>query len=84
MRKIAKKLKNCEECVAKKQVELDRQESMNCLCIKRGILRLSQLLTQIQGLQNKAHSCEVRENFTILKQRAALERPTFSVNFCLF
>ena len=39
--KIAKKLKNWEEFVAKKQIEQDKQELMNCPCIKRGILRLS-------------------------------------------
>ena len=38
--KIANKQKNWEELVAKKQIELDKQEFMNCLCIKRGILRL--------------------------------------------
>ena len=35
--KIAKKLKIFEEFVTKKQIELDKQEMMNCLCIKRGI-----------------------------------------------
>ena len=38
----------------------------------------SQLLTQNQDLQNKVNSlCQMREKFTILKLRAALERPTF-------
>ena len=39
MQEIAKKLKNCEEFVAKEQIEQDKQELMNCLCIKRGIQR---------------------------------------------
>ena len=38
--KIAKKFKNWEEFVAKKQIELDKQVLMNCLCIKRWILQL--------------------------------------------
>ena len=33
--------RNWEEFVAKKQIEQDKQELMNCPCIKRGILRLS-------------------------------------------
>ena len=40
MQEIAKKLKNCEKFVAKKQILLDKQELMNCLCINRGIIRL--------------------------------------------
>ena len=35
MPEIAEKLRNCEEFVAKKQIEQDSQELMNCLCIKR-------------------------------------------------
>ena len=38
--KIAKKFRNWEEFVAKKQIELDKQVLMNCLCIKRWILQL--------------------------------------------
>ena len=42
---------------------------------------MSQLLTQLQDLQNKVNSLsDARDNFTILKQGAALERPTFPVN----
>ena len=40
---------------------------------------VSQLLTQIQQLQDKRVPCLRRENFIILKQRAALERPPFPV-----
>ena len=36
-REVAKKLKNYEEFVAKKQIEQDKQELMNYLCSKRGI-----------------------------------------------
>ena len=57
MQEIAKKLKNWEELIAKKQIEQDKQALMNCLCIKRGILRLwVNFLTQIQDLQNKVNS----------------------------
>ena len=31
---------DCEEFVAKKPIEQDKQQLMNCLCVKRGILRL--------------------------------------------
>ena len=37
---IAKKLKNWEELVAKNHIEQIKQGLTNCLCIKRGILRL--------------------------------------------
>ena len=40
MQGIARKLKNREGFVAKKQIERDEQEMMNCLCIIRGTLRL--------------------------------------------
>ena len=57
MQETAKKLKNWEELIAKKQIEQDKQALMNCLCIKRGILRLwVNFLTQIQDLQNKVNS----------------------------
>ena len=36
-REIAKKFKNCEEFVVKKQIGPDKEELMNCLCNKRGI-----------------------------------------------
>ena len=39
MQQIAKKLKNWEEIVAKKQIEQDKQELMSCVCINRGIPR---------------------------------------------
>ena len=69
----AKECQEIEEFVAKKQIELDKRDSMNCLCIKRGTpTTVSQLLTQIQE-QNKV-LCQMRV-ITILRQRAALERP---------
>ena len=84
--KIAKKLKSREEFVAKKQIKQDKQELMNCLCIKRGILpaTVSQLLTQIQDLLNKVNSMSDARELSILKQPASLERPTFPVNPLLF
>ena len=39
MQEVAMKLKNWEEFVAKNQIEQDKQELMNCLRIKRRILR---------------------------------------------
>ena len=48
--KIAKQLKNWEESVAKKQIELDKQELQDW-----NRMTVSQLLTQIQ-LQNKVNS----------------------------
>ena len=78
---IAKKFKNWEEFVAKKQIELDKQEFVNCLCIKRGILRLwvSSWL-KIRIYINKENSLSDTTEFYVLKQRAALEQPTFPVN----
>ena len=40
MQGIAKQLKNGEEFVAKKHIELDEQELMSCLCNNKEILRL--------------------------------------------
>ena len=37
---LAKKLKNYEECVAKKQIEPDNLKMMNCPCNKRWIPRM--------------------------------------------
>ena len=53
MQKNVKKLINWEEFVAKKLIEHDKRDQTNCLCIKRGILRM---LTQIQDLQNNVNS----------------------------
>ena len=84
MQKIANKLTNCEEFVAKKQIEQDKQQLMNCPCIKRGILRpLTQLSTQIRDRINLI-PCQMQKNFTILNQGAALERPTFPIKPPLF
>ena len=76
--KLAKKLKNWEEFVARKLIEQDKQELMNCLCIKRWILRLwvNYWLT-FRIFRTKWIPCQTRNNFTILNQRAPLERPTF-------
>ena len=73
-RKSSKRLKNSEEFVAKKQTEQDKQELMNCLCIKRNSTTLSRLLTQIQELPNNVNS----------DQGAGPERPTFPVKPPLF
>ena len=83
--KIAKKLKNWGEFVAKKQIERDKQELMSCQCIKRGILRLwVNCWLKFRIYRTKWIPCQTRGNFTILKQRAALERLTFPVNPLLF
>ena len=55
-RKIAKQIEELRRiCCEKKQIEQDQQGLMNCLCIKRGRnpTNVSQLLTQIQDVQNK-------------------------------
>ena len=57
MQESAKKLKNWGEFVATKQIEHDKQELMNCPCVKRGIvMTLSQLLAYIRELQIRANS----------------------------
>ena len=61
--KNAKKLKNSEEFVATNQIEQDKQELMNCQCIKREIPTVSQLLTQIQELQNTVNSLSDASQF---------------------
>ena len=78
--------KNWGEFLAKKQIiQLDKQELMNCVCIKRGILLLwGTFWLKFRNYRSKWIPCQMRENFTILKQRAALERPTFSANPGLF
>ena len=87
-RKIAKQIEELRRiCCEKKQIEQDQQGLMNCLCIKRGRnpTIVSQLLTQIQDVQNKVQIlCQMQENVLILNRRVALERPTFPVNPLLF
>ena len=79
--KDVKTLKNWEEFVAKKQIKLDQQELINWLCIKRGILRLwVSCWLRFGNYRTKWIPCQTQESHTILKQRAALERPTFPVN----
>ena len=41
---------------------------------------VSQLLTQIQDLQHKSTFLDRHKIFTVLRERAALERPTFPAN----
>ena len=48
----------CEETERARQAII-----VNCLCIKRGILRLTQLLTQIKELQNKVNSLSDAREF---------------------
>ena len=59
---------------------------MNCLCIKRGILRHCVFCwLRFGNYRTKEIPCQMWENFfTILRQWAALERPTFPVNRWLF
>ena len=65
MQEIAKRLKNCEEFVAKNQIEQGKQDLMNLsLHQERNPTTLSQLLTQIRELQNKLNSLsDAREFF---------------------
>ena len=75
---------NYEESVAKKQIEPLKFDVLSCN--RRGIppSTVSQLLPQIQDLQNKVNSlCDARD-FSILTLRAALEYPTFQVIPCVF
>ena len=46
---------------------------------ERNPMTVSQLLTQFQELQSKVIPWQTQESFTILNQRAALERPTFLI-----
>ena len=78
---IAKKLRNNEESVAKKQTEPDSWELMNYLCNRKGILLLwvSSWLN-IHGFAEQSEFLDL----TILRQRAALEHPTFPANPWIF
>ena len=52
--RLFREIEELRKIVAKKQIDRDKQELMNCLCIKgRNLTTVSQLLTQIQDLQNK-------------------------------
>ena len=67
----------CEERDRARQARIDELSVHQ----ERNPTTMSQLLTQIQDLQNKVNSfSDARDTFTILKQGAALERPTFPVN----
>ena len=58
---------------------------MNCLCIKRGILRpWVSCLLKLRIYRTRWIPCQMRENFMILNQGAALERPTLPVSPPLF
>ena len=86
MQQIAKKLKNCEEFFAKKLTEQDKRKLMNFLCIKRGVPHRESSDGSDSGItkQSKIPCHHARENFTILSQGAALERPTFLIKFLRF
>ena len=71
--KCAKKLRKYEESVGKEQIAPDTWNLMNCLCNKRGWLSFRIYTTNWIP-------CQMQETFTILKQPASLERPTFPVN----
>ena len=79
-------MKNYEEFVATKQTEQDSLELMIfCLCSKREI----RIQWVDSGLKFRIYRTErslwpMHDNFTILKQRADLERPTFPINPWLF
>ena len=79
--KIAKKLKNCEGVAVKRVTELDKQNWMNCPWCNRGILKqwVNSWL-RWESHRIKWIPCLMRENFMILKRRAALERPTLPVH----
>ena len=79
--KIAKKLKNCEGVAVKRVTELDKQNEMNCPWCNRGILKqwVNSWL-RWESHRIKRIPCLMRENFMILKLRAALERPTLPVH----
>ena len=77
--KIAKKLKNWEEFVAKKQIEHDKQKLTNCPCIKRGILRLwASYWLKFRVLENEVHSLSDAREFYDPESREQLwSDPTF-------
>ena len=85
MQESAKKLKNWGKFVATKQIEQDKQELMNCPCIKREIVRLwVNWWLRFGNYRSEQILCHMPENFTILNQEAALERPTFPIRPLLF
>ena len=65
MKEIAKKskLRICPQ----NQIDQDKQKLMNCLCIKRGILRLwASCRLKFEICRSKSIRCQMRENATIL------------------
>ena len=72
---------NWEVFVAKKLIEQDKQELMNCVCNKRGWVKW---WLRFGNYRTKWIPCQMWENCEILNQGAALERPTFPVNTLLF
>ena len=82
---IAKKLRSYEESVAKKQTEPDIWELMSCLCIKREIPWLwFNCWLRFRIYRRRWIPWPMQENFTILRQRAALDHPTFPANPRIF
>ena len=70
----------CEETDRARQARIDELSMQQ----KRNPATASQLLTKIRIKRTKANSLSDAENFAILRQRAALECPTFPVNPLLF
>ena len=73
--------KDCQEIEELRRIccqETDR--AILSMHQERNPATVSQLLTQVRDLQNKVNSLSDARYFTILKQRAALERPMFPVN----
>ena len=61
---LRKKLKNCEEFVAKRQIEPDSCGSMKCLCNKRrGPTIVKRFLSQIRDSENKVNSLAEERDF---------------------
>ena len=65
---FAKKLKSYEEVVAKKPIEQDKRELMNCRCIKRGLLLWDNYGLKFRIYRRKWIPC-LQETFTILRQQ---------------
>ena len=61
---LRKKLKNCEEFVAKRQIEPDSCGSMNCLCNKRrGPTIVKRFFSQIRDSENNVNSISEERDF---------------------
>ena len=65
----------CEETHQARQARIEELSMQQ----QRTPATVSQTRAQIQDLQNKVNSLSFQENFSILNQGAALERPTFLI-----